>query len=285
MISCMSGMFLTRESNVYRSILQWFALGLLVLLSACTGAGKEQGNNSQRIVDTAETGGVLRVGVDPDYIPIIYKENGELTGIEIVLARQLGKELGREVEFIETPWDDLIPALNRGHIDIIMSGMSETAARMQLVQFTEPYMRVGQMAIIRVTDIGSINSPQALYDTSARVGYISNTTGELFVRENLKNAEYVSLKTGDDGIPALRSGEIDVFVHDAPTAWQLAADPEMNDLMALYWPLTEEYLAWAVRKSDTELLEKINTIIEQWKRSGALQATLNRWIRVRVEVR
>ena len=265
--------------KLHITALMFFMAGLL---AAC--ANTQQGSPGT-VAETSSSSGTLKVGINPDYPPLAYKENGRLTGIEVVLAQQTGRELNRKIEFVELPWDDLIPALNAGKIDVIMSGMSVTRDRAQLVSFTDPYMSVGQMAIIRKEDIGKISSPLALAQTRMRVGYAKGTTGELFVEQKLVHAEKVPLDSGEAGLPALRAGEIDVFIHDAPTAWQLANDPMENEVVALYWPLTEEELAWAVRKNDILLRNDLNSMITNWKKSGRLQATLNQWIRVRVEVR
>src|SRR6478672_9863481 len=95
---------------------------------------------------------VLRVGVSPIFPPMVFKQGKELAGVEVDLARELGQELGREVKFIELPWDDQSEALNAGKIDIIMSSMSITQARKWVVDFARPYLIVGQMTLVRRED-------------------------------------------------------------------------------------------------------------------------------------
>ena len=260
----------------------WINAAIMLVLGGCAGVATE---TSESVAPAGGSPKLVRVGIDADYPPIAYKQDGKLQGIEVVLAGQMGKDLGKDVQLVETPWEQLIPSLNVGKIDVIMSGMSITQARKRLVSFTEPYMRIGQMAIIRTEDIGRLSSPRALYETKLRVGYVAGTTGALFVESNLVRAQPVPLKSGEAGIPALRDRQIDVFIHDAPTAWRLASDPLENEVVALYWPLTEEELAWAVRKSDVQFRDELDAMIEQWKKSGRLQATLNQWIPVRVEIK
>src|SRR5687768_12506071 len=62
----------------------------------------------------------LRIGIAPHYPPLAYKFRGELVGVEVDFASQLGKELGKQITLVETPWSELIPALVEGKIDIIM---------------------------------------------------------------------------------------------------------------------------------------------------------------------
>jgi polar amino acid transport system substrate-binding protein len=264
------------------------ALGTALLLVIC-GCAMQRGADSRGPVAVAEreagpSGAPLRVGLTPSCPPVVFKHDGKLVGVEVDLARELGHDLARSVELIELPWEHLIPALNRGRVDIIMSGMSITTYRQKHVSFVDPYMRISQMAIIRAEDAGRFGRPEALYNTAGRVGFATGTTGELFARANLLEAKLRPFKDAGDGIGALRSGEIDFFVHDAPTVWHLTADPSERELIGLHWPLTHEHLAWAVRKSDGALRRQLNTIVVQWKRNGRLDAILNRWITVRVEV-
>jgi len=74
-------------------------------------------------------------------------------------------------------------------------------------------------------------------------------------------------------------------VHDAPTSWQLATTGENRDLISLYTPLTNEQLAWAVRKDDQRLADSLNAALRTMKGNGSLRYILNRWIPVTVEVR
>lgn len=205
-------------------------------------------------------------------------------GVEVDLARELGRELDRPVLFAQLPWEQLIPALTQERIDVIMSGMSITTYRKQHISFTDPYMQIGQMAIIRVEDVGRLGRPEALYATTGGVGFKQRTTGELFARASLKRATLRSFPEVDDGLRALRAGEIDFFVHDAPTVWRITADPAEHELIGLHWPLTQEYLAWGTRKSDTAFRERLNAIIAEWMSNGRLQTVLNRWITLRVQV-
>jgi polar amino acid transport system substrate-binding protein len=223
----------------------------------------------------------LRVGISPHYPPIAFKEQGQLTGLEVDFARALGAELGRRVELVELDWEALLPALESGEIDVIMSGMSITEARARRVRFVSSYLRVGQMAIIRKADRLQLGSPTLLTMTDRRVGFVAGTTGADYVQENLPKAQYVPLGSTDEALQALREGEIDAFVHDAVTAWRVG-DNEANDtLTSSFSPLTEEYLAWAVRRDDDALYRDLEAVLKQWKGSGRLQELTNQWLRFR----
>ena len=255
------------------------------LLAAVIGGGCAGGQAPATVAPaTPAQGSVLRIGVTPNYPPLIFKRAGVIVGIEADFAARLGEYLRRHIEFVELPWTTLIPALQQGRIDIIMSGMSVTPERGRAALFTEPYLRVGQMAIIRARDAARFGHPAALSRGRWRVGYEVGTTGARFVQDTLRQATGVSFPSADAGLRALRAGEIDVFIHDAPTAWRIAEDRE-GILLGLYTPLTEEHLAWAVRMSDASLRQQLNAALSAWRQDGSLQAILDRWIKVQVLVR
>jgi polar amino acid transport system substrate-binding protein len=196
-------------------------------------------------------------------------------------ANQLAKDLNKQITLVETPWSELIPALVQGSIDVIMSGMSITKERMKLVSFTEPYMEIGQMALIRARDQAAFSDRQRFIDTTARVGFVSQTTGEQVATAVFLKAKLLPQPTVMDGVNALRQGGIDIFVHDAPTVWRIGGNPGEQELVGLYAPLSKEPLAWAVRKSDVPLQFALSQRIKEWKLSGLVQQLTSRWISLR----
>jgi len=225
----------------------------------------------------------LRVGLNPEYPPLVFRKDGELTGIEPTMAREVGLLLEREVQFVELPFEQLIPALTGGEIDVVMSGLSVTAARSEQVAFTDSYLQIGQMAIIRTADMVPFALPRALNKAGARVGVEADTTGAAYARESLPAAEITEFRNPDEAFAALLAKRIDFFVHDAPTSWDLAQQPN-SPLMSLFKPLTSEKLAWAVRKDDTALLDALNRALRELADNGRLAAIQGYYIPIKVKV-
>jgi polar amino acid transport system substrate-binding protein len=225
----------------------------------------------------------LRIGISPDYMPLAHKDpTFGLVGVEVDFAKQLGDGLKKKIVFVETPFRDLIQALVEERIDIIMSGMSITSERAELVSFTDPYARVGQMALVRAKDRSAFPDVQSFSKVTSSVGFVQKTTGEMAAKAFFPRATLVPQPTIEDGIAALRKGEIEVFIHDAPTVWRVAGNPKEKEIEGLYWPLTKEPLGWAVRKDDEPLRFAVNRELEQWKASGRLKQILSRWVMLRI---
>ena len=226
----------------------------------------------------------LRVGLSADYPPLQYKQDGAVVGVEPDNARAVAKIMGKELAIFEYPFDELIPALEQGRVDVIMSGLSVTAARSQRVMFAEPYLKVGQMAVMHKDRIGSFAQPWAIYREGVRVGVEPGTTGAALAERELIEAQISYFADGTEAFAGLRADAIDIYIHDAPTAWQLANSLETDDLISTYKPLTEEYLAWAVRKDDGALVTELNSALRQMRNNGTLQYIINRWIPVQIQV-
>jgi polar amino acid transport system substrate-binding protein len=228
-------------------------------------------------------GPALRVGTAADYAPLSFEEQGEIRGVELEFARRLAADLGRAPQIVKLPFAGLIPALRDGRIDIIMSGMSITPERARLVRFCEPYLKVGQMALIRRAEFSERSAKDAIRSPSARIGFVVHTTGERFARAELSGAKLVSEPSVEAGVADLRAGKIDYFVHDAPTIWRVVGgfSSDEHQLIGLYTPLTDEQLAWAVRSDDSALAARAAASLENWKREGFVEQVLDHWIPVR----
>lgn len=228
---------------------------------------------------------MLKVGLSPDYPPLQFLHDGRIVGVEPDNARTVGELLGRRVKLVPMAFDALIPALRAGEIDVIMSGLSVTAERSRQVLFTDAYLRVGQMPIMLKDNIGRFSQPWSIYGEGVRVGVEPGTTGAAWAERELGDAELVYLKDPQEAFAALRADWVDLYLHDAPTSWQLANSLDNDDLISLYTPLTEEMLAWAVAPGNSALQADLNRALNSMRANGTLNYILNRWIPVQVEVR
>ena len=220
----------------------------------------------------------LRVGIAPNSPPIIYKEGSNFVGLEADLARALGARLNRPVRFVTLEWDNLIPALQHGDIDIIMSGMSITPARDMRVAFVSPYMRIGQIAVFNNRDVRRYVNRVGIQMSNDRVGVETGTTADLYLQQAMPNAKRFSYSSSRDAIHALLDRKVGMVICDAPTAIWLASEKESHSLTVLPQLLTTEEIAWAVRRDNRSLHLAVNAVLRSWKETDALRPVIRRWI-------
>jgi len=233
----------------------------------------------QRLIgadSTAGTNAPLRVGISPVFPPMAFKQGKEIVGVEVELAKALGERLGRKVVFVELPWKDQIDALNDGRTDIIMSSMSITHARRYVVNFTQPYYIIGQMALVRREDrhkyaLGFPTTPEGT------IGVISATTGEFLVQRDFPRAKRKAFANGTEAAVALQKKKLALFISDSTHVWYLAGRYANEGLTVVPLALSEEPLAWAVRKTDDDLLAGANAFIAQAAQDGSLRRVFSRW--------
>jgi ABC-type amino acid transport substrate-binding protein len=221
---------------------------------------------------------VLRIGITPNYPPLIFKTGEEIKGAEADFGNLLAKELKKTPRYVELPWEDLIPALIGGKIDIIMSGMSITDARKVRIDFTEPYMKGGLMALMRSEDALKYPTLESIKQSFTNVGVVKGTTGEVFVRKNFTHPKLIiPLTKASDCLYPVKNRRMDLFIHDAPSIAWLVSENE-GELKGFWEPLNEEFLAWAVNRGNQELLSPINATIRRWNNDGTLRDVLKRWL-------
>ena len=254
-------------------LLLMFALSFI--LSGCITTNSDGIRSAKVAADPS----ILRVGVSANAPPLIYKRNGKITGLEADLARKLGRFTGRQVKFIEIDWNKQIEALENNQIDIIMSGMSITPARQYRIAFSDPYLRSGQILLVRLQEKGLFSTGiYSLMNSTYNIGTVKDTTGDLFVTTNINKAKIKRFKKSEDAVKALINRDIDAFVYDAPMICHYAAINENTKLTPILSLATEEFIAWGIRKDDTKLLAQANQFLQELKSEKRLQEIIRTWI-------
>ena len=145
-------------------------VGLVMMAAACAGpvsAPPGRGEPPKELV----------VATSGDSPPYATRRAGTITGLEVDLALEVGKVLGRPVRFVDVPWDTLFDQLVSGRADVVMAGVTVTAERERRFAFAAPYLRTGIAALVRRDDLKRFGARDAVCKSRIRVGVIRKTTG------------------------------------------------------------------------------------------------------------
>ncbi|MEJ2057139.1 MAG: transporter substrate-binding domain-containing protein, partial [Desulfofustis sp.] len=222
--------------------------------------------------------GKLRVGMEPGYMPFeLTNKKGEIIGFDVDMAKRMAKAMDVELELVSTAWDGIIPALITGKFDIIMSGMTLTQQRNMTINFAQPYIIIGQSALVSNDLEGEIKNYKDLNDPKYTVGSKLGTTGEQATKRLIGKAKYISYETEQEGVMELINGKIDAFIYDLPFNAIAHAEKGGGKIFHLDEPFTYEPLAWAIKKGDPDFLNWLNNFMFQVKNDGTYEKIYNKW--------
>lgn len=163
-------------------------------------------------------------------------------------------------------FDALIPALKQGKIDVIAAGMTITEKRKQEVDFTIPYWNADQAILVRADSDFRPKGPDEL--AGKEVGVQTGTTGEYYISDYKNktgiNIEIKSYSSFVLAVQDLINGKIDAVIVDTPVASMF--EKQYNVVISAVIKTGEQY-GFAVRKGETELLNKLNQALKEFMNS------------------
>ncbi|HCB12942.1 MAG TPA: amino acid ABC transporter substrate-binding protein, partial [Gammaproteobacteria bacterium] len=161
----------------------------------------------------------------------------------------------------------------------IMSGMTITAERAKTVDFSEPYMLVGQTVLLRKELAGKVKSYKDLDNKKYKIASKLGTTGEIAAKKHIPKAQYFSYETEAEGVMETVNGRVDAFVYDSP--YNLVANVQRGEgrLVFLDEPFTTEPIGWAIAQGDPEFLKAINGFLVKIKKDGAYVKLHQKWFK------
>ena len=191
---------------------------------------------------------------------------GEFDGIDIAIANEIAKDMGATLEVSNMDFNSIIPAVDAGKADIGIAGMTVTADRLENVDFSDPYWIAVQTIIVK-GDNADITNVETL--KGKKVGVVTGYTGDLTLSE-IDGIELARYQKGIDAVQDVINGKIDAAVIDSPTAESfITKNPELKGITDDSVFETEAY-AVAIKKGNTELLEKVNATIKRLNDSGEI---------------
>ena len=237
-----------------------------------TAAGATETSAADGKTEAAkEAGGKLVMVTNAEFPPYEFHENNDIVGIDADIAKAIAEKLGMELEIQDMAFDSLIPAVQSGKADFTAAGMTVNEDRKKNVDFTDTYAEAAQVIIVK--DGSAIATPDDL--KGKKIGVQTGTTGDIYA-EDIENGEIQRFNKGMEAVMALNQGKIDAVIIDREPAKVFVK--ENAGLKILDEAFTEEEYAIAVKKGNTELLDRMNGAIKELKESGELQKIVDKYI-------
>lgn len=257
-----------------------FVLSALViasmLLAACgTAAGGNQAGGQSQAGLPDLKGKTIAVAVENAYPPFnsIDKTSNKGVGWDYDAVNEVCKRLNCVADFKEAAWDGIFPAMAAGEYDMLADGVTFTEERDKEVDFSTPYVTVGQVLLVRADEAATLDSFKS--DPKKLVGTQLGTTNEIVAQKTFPDKKIQSFEDFGGAVLALLGGDIDAVVIDNISALGFMNENQ-GKLKSGGQITSDEKLAF-VFPPGSELIAQVNAALASMVKDGTLESLNKKW--------
>lgn len=241
------------------------ALVMVAGLASCGGGGGDDAT-------------VYKAAMEPTFPPFdTTDEEGNIDGFDYDMLNAIAEDQGFEVEWSNMGFDGLIPAVKSGTADIIASGMWANDDRKEDVDFTDTYFDSGLVLAVK-TDNNTIKGIEDLTPDMKIAAQIGTSSADL-VQKLAKEGKIAEAKIYDkvnDAILDVKNGTVSGIINDKPVTLEyISKQPDAIKIVGE--TLNKEQYGMAVKKGNKELLDKLNTGLDNIIENGTFDELLEKW--------
>lgn len=251
------------------------ALTLIFAFASC-GGNTDTSSEGTSSVQAKEK---LVMATNASFPPYEYVDGDSFAGIDVEIAGEIAKKLGMELEIMDVEFATILGLIKTGKADIGVAGMTVTEDRLKEVNFSTSYAKGVQVVIVK--EGGKVSSIEDLEKDGMMIGVQQSTTGDIYASASVEEGGYGSDKvtqynTGNDAVAALMAGKVDaVIIDNEPAKSYVKVNEGLKILDTEY--ANEDY-AIAVAKGNTDLLDKINTALDELTKDGTIAKIVEKYI-------
>lgn len=241
-----------------KSLLFMMALVLTGFLTACGASSQESSDRS------------LVVAMELAYPPFEFKDaSGAPAGISVDLVKAFGEYAGYDVKIENMAWEGLIPSLQTGQADMVLSSMTITEDRLQTVDFSAPYAN-SCLAILANKQSG-IASVEDLNQQGKTIAVKNGSIGHFYAMKHLPQASLTVLADESACVTEVVQGKADGFLYDQLTIYR-NWNTHKDTTEAIFIPFQKpEQWGAAVKKGNTALLDSFNAFLKDYQAQGGFE--------------
>lgn len=249
-------------------------IALLSALSLMFAVAASAGPAMDRILKKGE----LVVGTSGAQPPMTATtKKGEIIGLDADISRAMADAMGVKVKFVAMPFAKLLPALEAGQVDMILSGMTITPKRNQKAAFVGPYYVSGKGILAVAEKYADLQQATGLNTPEVTVAALKNSTSQKFAETLISKAKLILTNSYEEAIDLLFKDKVDVVVADFPFCALTAYRYKEKGLIAGESPLTFEPLGIAMAE-DTLLINWVQNFLNMLNDSGELNEMYKKWL-------
>lgn len=232
------------------------------------------------VIQQVTTRGELVVGTAGTMPPLNMKtKDGRLVGYELDLAKRIADSMGVKLRVETMPFSELLPALEAGKVDMVISGMTMTPERNLKVAFVGPYRISGKSVLAKSATLSRVDEVSEIKASDVTLTALKGSTSQAFVETVFPNVKLITVSTYDEAVKLVLEDKAHAMVADHPICITTVLRYPDKDLVALITPFTYEPLGIAVPPNDPLLVNWLENLLESLDGMGELQALNDKWFK------
>jgi polar amino acid transport system substrate-binding protein len=206
-------------------------------------------------------------------------KDGQIMGMEIDLANLIADAMNVKLRLKTIHFNDLLPALESGQVDMILSSMTITPSRNLKVAFVGPYFVSGKSILTKQPNVESINEISKINTPDKTLVALKGSTSQTFAEKMFPKAKLTLAEDYDQAVAMLREDKVLAMVADMPICQLTAYRYADAGLVSLTRPLSWEPLGIAIPPNDLLLLNWLQNFLNTIENDGALGRIGERWFK------
>lgn len=230
------------------------------------------------ILDRIQQRGELVVGTAAGMPPLnMTTKDGEIIGLDADLSRYLADAMEVKLRLVPMAFEDLLPSLEAGKVDTVISAMTMTSYRNRRVAFVGPYLISGKGLLTRQATLAAVKDPDAIDLAEVRLTALAGSTSADFVRTVTPKAQFVPARDYEEAVKMVIDGRVDAMVADQPICLISVARYPGQGLLAVIAPLTYEPIGIALPPNDALFMNLVGNFMTGLQDSGTLGRLKDQW--------
>jgi polar amino acid transport system substrate-binding protein len=251
----------------------------LVFIAGC--AQMQQGSNTKSaspVLDRIQKRGELIVGTMGNMPPLnMTSKEGEIFGLEPDLAKLLAKAMNVEVKFVAKPFNELLPALQTGEVDMVISGMTITPERNRKVAFIGPYFISGKAFLTKIKTIALADEAEDANNPKTKIVTLRDSTSQAFAEAFLDKTTLFTTGNYDEAVDMVLQDKVDAMIADYPICVVSVFRYPEAGLLSVVTQLTYEPLGIAIPANDPLMMNWTRNTLNNIEGSGILDELKLKW--------
>jgi polar amino acid transport system substrate-binding protein len=256
-----------------------------MLMATALVAGSVQfamaaGGTVSPVLDRIQAKKELVVGTAADMPPLnMTTKDGQIIGLEVDIASLFAGGMGVKLTLTQVKFNDLLPALEAGQVDMVLSGMTILPERNLRTAFVGPYFASGKSILTKAANADALSDSEKINNPDKVLVTLKGSTSQLFVERAFPKAKLVLTDDYDQAVAMVRDDKAHAMVADYPICQVSVFRYPGAKLATLKNPISYEPLGIALPAGDPLLVNLVQNMLSTLEKSGELELLMQKWFK------